>query len=107
MSARRLAVRLGDRALGLAGVIGFLLLWELVPRLGIVSDAYLSPPSQVADAIWQLAHSGALLKHVAASLQRSLWGLLLAIGLGVTLGLLMGWLVLALYLPVLQMGQIL
>ena len=91
MSARRLAVRLGDRALGLAGVIGFLLLWELVPRLGIVSDAYLSPPSQVVDAIWQLAHSGALLKHVAASLQRSLWGLLLAIGLGVTLGLLMGW----------------
>lgn len=64
MSTRKLTVRLGDHAWGLAGIVGFLLLWELVPRLGIVSDAYLSPPSQVAEAIWQLAHSGALLKHV-------------------------------------------
>ncbi|WP_420992223.1 ABC transporter permease [Cupriavidus sp. 30B13] len=86
-----LAARLGDRALGLLGIAGFLLLWELVPRTGLVSEAYLSPPSQILPAIWQLLESGALLKHVGASLQRSLWGLLLAIGLGVTLGLLMGW----------------
>jgi len=86
-----LAARLGDRALGLVGIVGFLLLWELVPRAGIVSEAYLSPPSQILPAIWQMAQSGELLKHVGASLQRSLWGLLLAIGLGVALGLLMGW----------------
>ncbi|AXW64130.1 ABC transporter permease (plasmid) [Ralstonia solanacearum] len=91
MTTRKLVSRLGDRAFGLAGIVSFLVLWELVPRLGIVSEAYLSPPSQVVDAIWQLAHSGALLKHLAASLQRSLWGLFLAIVLGVTLGLLMGW----------------
>ncbi|CAG2149109.1 ABC transporter permease [Cupriavidus plantarum] len=82
---------LGDRALGIVGIIGFLLLWELVPRLGIVSEAYLSPPSQIIVTIWQLIGSGELWKHLAASLQRSLWGLLTAIGLGVTLGLLMGW----------------
>lgn len=80
-----------DRALGVLGIVGFLLLWELVPRLGIVSDAYLSPPSQIVAAIWQLVGSGALWKHLAASLQRSLWGLAAAISLGVVLGLLMGW----------------
>ncbi len=81
----------GDRALGLLGIAGFLVLWELVPRTGIVSQAYLSPPSQIFETIWQLLHSGTLFRHLGASLQRSLWGLLLAIGLGVTLGLLMGW----------------
>ena len=51
----------------------------------------MSPPSQILGAIWQLIGSGALWKHLLASLQRSLWGLAAAIGLGVTLGLLMGW----------------
>lgn len=83
--------RLGDRALGMLGIIGFLVIWELVPRLHIVSDAYLSPPSQIVITIWDLVSSGTLFKHLFASLQRSLYGLLSAIALGVTLGLLMGW----------------
>lgn len=88
---RRTGLRVSDRSLGVLGIVGFLLLWELLPTLGLVSSAYLSPPTQVAEAIWQLAGSGDLLKHIGASLQRSLWGLLLAIVLGVVLGLLMGW----------------
>ncbi|GJG96935.1 ABC transporter permease [Cupriavidus pauculus] len=83
--------RVGDRALGLFGIVAFLLVWELVPRLHIVSDAYLSPPSQIIVTIWDLVSSGTLFRHLFASLQRSLYGLLSAIGLGVTLGLLMGW----------------
>jgi NitT/TauT family transport system permease protein len=83
----RSAGRLAERGLGL---LLFLLLWELLPRLGIVSDAYLSPPSAVIASIAQLAGNGLMWKHIAASLQRSLWGLLLAIGAGVLLGLLMG-----------------
>jgi len=81
-------------ALGLAqgslGLVLFLLLWELLPRTGVVSDAYLSPPSAVLASIWDLLEKGQLWKHVAASLQRSLWGLLLAISAGVLLGLTMG-----------------
>ncbi|MFT4192856.1 MAG: ABC transporter permease [Comamonas sp.] len=88
---RRKGLRLSDRALGALGIVGFLLLWELLPAVGLVSSAYLSPPTQVAEAIAQLAGNGELLKHIGASLQRSLWGLLLAIALGVSLGLLMGW----------------
>lgn len=73
------------------GILVFVLLWELLPRLGLANPGYLSPPSAVLQAIWELAHNGALLKHLAASLQRSLAGLLLAIASGVSLGLLMGW----------------
>ncbi|MCA3183435.1 MAG: ABC transporter permease, partial [Cupriavidus sp.] len=77
--------RLGDRALGILGIVAFLLVWELVPRLHIVSDAYLSPPSQIIVTIWDLVSSGALFRHLFASLQRSLYGLLSAIVLGVVL----------------------
>lgn len=72
------------------GIVLFLLLWEALPRLGIVSDAYLSPPSAVLAAIAQLVDNNQLWKHVAASLQRSLWGLVLASSAGVVLGLLVG-----------------
>jgi len=79
--------RFAERA---AGILLFLALWEALPRLGIVSDAYLSPPSAVLASIGQLLDNGQLWKHVAASLQRSLWGLVLASSAGVLLGLLVG-----------------
>ncbi len=73
------------------GILLFLLVWELLPRSGLVSSAYLSPVSDVLASIVDLAASGQLLKHLAASVYRSLAGLLLAIAGGVSLGLLMGW----------------
>ncbi|WP_307688819.1 ABC transporter permease [Variovorax ginsengisoli] len=72
------------------GILLLLAVWEALPRLGVVSDAYLSPPSAVLRSIVELATQGLLWKHVGASLQRSLWGLLLAISTGVVLGLSMG-----------------
>ncbi|ACO80571.1 Binding-protein-dependent transport systems inner membrane component [Azotobacter vinelandii CA] len=72
------------------GILVFALLWELLPRSGLVSAAYLSPPSEVLGAIADLVSSGLLFKHLEASLYRSLAGLLLAIVSGVGLGLLMG-----------------
>jgi len=79
--------RVAERGIG---IVIFLALWEALPRLGIVSDAYLSPPSAVVASIAQLVDTGQLWKHLAASLQRSLWGLLLASFSGVLLGLLIG-----------------
>ncbi len=83
----RTAGRWAERAIG---IVLLLALWEALPRLGVVSEAYLSPPSAVLASIWQLVHGGALWKHVGASLQRSLWGLLLASSTGVLLGLAIG-----------------
>jgi len=79
--------RVAERGIG---IVIFLALWEALPRLGIVSDAYLSPPSAVIASIAQLVDTGQLWKHMAASLQRSLWGLVLASFSGVMLGLLIG-----------------
>jgi NitT/TauT family transport system permease protein len=73
-----------------ACILLFLALWELLPRAGWVNPAFLSPPSDVVRAIATLVDNGQLWKHVTASLQRSLIGLLLAIASGVGLGLLMG-----------------
>jgi NitT/TauT family transport system permease protein len=88
MSVKASSRKLLDSSLG---IIVFLLLWEALPRLGIVNPGYLSPPSAVVAAILDLAANGELLKHLEASLLRSLAGLALAIVLGVGLGLLMGW----------------
>lgn len=73
-----------------ACVLLFFAIWEFLPRAGLVNSAFLSPPSAVLTAIVQLAQTGQLGKHVAASLQRSLAGLILAVVAGVALGLLMG-----------------
>ncbi|WP_019652741.1 ABC transporter permease [Variovorax atrisoli] len=86
----KLARSLGRVAERGIGIVLFLALWEALPRLGIVSDAYLSPPSAVLASIVQLLENGQLWKHVAASLQRSIWGLVLASVAGVVLGLLVG-----------------
>lgn len=73
------------------GILIFLALWEALPRMGVVNPGYLSPPSQVVLAIADMAGNGTLIKHLQASLIRSLAGLALAIVTGVSLGLLMGW----------------
>lgn len=85
--AWRLSLRWAER---LACLFLFFALWEILPRAGWVSAAFLSPPSDVLAAIVKLAQSGQLGKHVLASLQRSLAGLALAVAAGVSLGLLMG-----------------
>ncbi|MBO1000674.1 ABC transporter permease [Bacillus sp. SD075] len=72
-------------------IISFIVLWELLPRLGLVNQTYLSPPSQVVLAIRDLFTTGDLWVHVQSSLQRSLSGLILAIASGTLLGLLLGW----------------
>jgi NitT/TauT family transport system permease protein len=82
------AVRVFERSIAL---VGFLLLWELLPRLGIVSSAYLSPPSAVLVAIAHLFNSGEVWKHIGASAFRSLAGLLLAVAAGIVSGFLLGW----------------
>ena len=67
------------------------LIWEILPRLGIVDATFLPPLSEVLVAWWQLAASGELLQHAEASLIRSLSGFGLAIVAAIPLGLVIGW----------------
>lgn len=82
------AVRVFERSVAL---VAFLLLWEFLPRAGIVNSAYLSPPSAVLVAIAHLFESGEVWKHLGSSAFRSIAGLLLAVAAGIIGGFLLGW----------------
>ncbi|MFX3632529.1 MAG: ABC transporter permease [Candidatus Pristimantibacillus sp.] len=72
-------------------IISFLLLWELLPRLGVVNVTFLPPLSAVLSAWWQLLLSGDLTDHLSASLIRSFGGFSLAILVSIPIGLAIGW----------------
>ena len=74
---------------------GFLLLiliilWEFLPRYGILYARYFPPFSEVAGALFAGFRSGEILKHAAISISRALRGYLLSIVIGVGLGTLAG-----------------
>jgi NitT/TauT family transport system permease protein len=74
-----------------AAVVLLALVWEVVPRLGLVDATFLPPLSEVLAAWWRLAASGELATHAEASLARSLAGFGLAVVGAIPLGLLIGW----------------
>jgi NitT/TauT family transport system permease protein len=83
---RRSLLRIG-LPLGVAAVL--LLLWHVAVR---ISGSDLFPtPLKVLMGVIELARKGLLLKYVVASLFRVTIGFGLAVGLGVPLGLLLGW----------------
>lgn len=69
----------------------FLLVWEVVPRVGVVDRLFLPPPSVVAVTWWELALNGQLWEHLGASVARSSSGFGIAVVLAVPLGVLIGW----------------
>jgi NitT/TauT family transport system permease protein len=69
--------------------LGLVAVWELAVRWSR-SDLFPGPWA-VALGIGELSRKGLLAKYVVASLFRVTWGFLLAVGVGVPLGLLLGW----------------
>lgn len=72
-------------------IVLFFLLWEILPRSGAVSPAFLPPLSVVLDTAWQLFQSGQLGTHFIASISRSIIGFVLALIIAIPLGLIIGW----------------
>jgi len=75
------------RGLSLVGVAALLGLWAVAVR----HSPILPGPWKVALGIVDLARRGLLVKHVVASLFRVTWGYLLAVLVGIPLGLSLGW----------------
>jgi NitT/TauT family transport system permease protein len=67
------------------------ILWEIAPRIGLVSSLALPPLSAVLYAWFELLRDGDLLTNGASSLYRAGVGLALAIVVGGALGLFMAW----------------
>ncbi len=88
------------RLLPYASVATFFIFWELIVDTGMVPRALLAAPSQIlvlfVDKLTQENPDGAVLAvHTAVSLEEALIAYLLALAIGIPLGLLMGWFVLA------------
>ena len=74
---------------------GFLLLvlivlWEVLPRYGLIYARYFPPFSEVAGALIKGIQSGEILNNAAISISRAFRGYLLAVIIGVCLGTLAG-----------------
>lgn len=72
-------------------ILIFLIIWEIAPRLGIIESTYLPPFSEAVNALFKLAISGVLFKHILVSLARALSGFGLSVLIGIPLGVLIGW----------------
>ncbi|WP_025695165.1 ABC transporter permease [Paenibacillus durus] len=75
----------------LLGIGGFLLIWEISPRLGWVDQSFIPPFSEVITTLISLILSGELEKHILISLQRSVLGFGLGLLIAIPLGLIIGW----------------
>jgi NitT/TauT family transport system permease protein len=69
----------------------FLAIWQIAPTLGWVDRAFLSPFTEVLEALWGLIQNGSLQQNIAASMRRSLTGFFFAIAIAIPLGLLIAW----------------
>ncbi|WP_374953601.1 ABC transporter permease [Arthrobacter sp. Y81] len=76
--------------LGVAGILGFLVTWELISRLGIIDERYLPPASEVIAAL--VADFGLTAFWVSVGETMKAWflGLLIAVVAAVLLGFIIG-----------------
>lgn len=72
-------------------VLGLLGSWEALARLELLPAVLFSSPTTVARTLFESIRSGEMVGHVAATLLRTLPGLLLGAVPGFALGLAMGW----------------
>ena len=70
-------------------VVGGLLLWELISRVLVANALFLAAPSQIVAAIYNLAVTGQLWRHIGVSGAEFALGYVIASVLGIALGLVM------------------
>ena len=72
--------------LGLAGIIVFLGLWEVVPRTGLVSADYFPPTSRIVGALGSELADGAFWSALGSTITGCALGLLIAAVAGIVIG---------------------
>ncbi len=79
-----------ERALTILSPLAVLLLWQAASNMGLIDQRYVPSPVAIAEAGWNLAVSGELGRHIAASLKRLAIGFVLGAVPGVLVGMAMG-----------------
>lgn len=72
---------------GASGIALLLILWQILPQIGVLDPLFVPPLSKVLQALWQMAENGQLWLHAWASVSRVLPGLALALLVGIPAGL--------------------
>lgn len=84
-----------SNVLTLAGLLSFLGLWYACAALGVAPREFLPLPHEVLDTFFNLISTPfagyTLVTHMLSSLERFFMGFVLAMLIGIPLGLLMGW----------------
>lgn len=82
-----------ERVLEVASLLSPLLilaLWEFLSRSGAIDARFFPPPSAIIGTFWEQLASGALFRHVSATLSRVVIGFAMGVVPGVILGLTLG-----------------
>ena len=74
---------------GIVGVLAALLVWELAARLNLPLLASWPPPTEVAKDLVEVASSAGYWSSWRLSFERVFWGFVIALALGIPLGLIM------------------
>lgn len=72
-------------------IAALLVVWEILPRAGVVDRVFLPPFSEVIDKWWEMFRDGDILAHTEASMKRTGSGFALAVAIALPLGLVIGW----------------
>jgi ABC-type nitrate/sulfonate/bicarbonate transport system permease component len=72
-------------------LIPILLLWEFLPKWGVLPESLLPPLSVVARRFWYMLMHKDLVLHIGYSMGRFFTAFVIAVALAVPIGLLMGW----------------
>ncbi|MDL2258334.1 ABC transporter permease [Eubacteriales bacterium OttesenSCG-928-K08] len=72
-------------------LIGFLLLWELFARIGVIDPFIASSPSRVVRTILSLYNEGSLFTHIGTTLYETVVGFLLGTLMGILLASILWW----------------
>jgi ABC-type nitrate/sulfonate/bicarbonate transport system permease component len=81
---------LGALVLGLAGILTFLTVWELVSRAGVVNSRYLPPPTEVVGSLVDAFGTTRLWTAVGYTMRGWAIGLAVAATAGTVLGVVIG-----------------
>ena len=93
-AARKFVWRVKDilsEWLGVIGVVGFFLAWELSTRFEILNPFYFPPFTKIIAKGYELFANGTIWEHMWFSLTNFLIGFVVSVALGVVIGVPMGW----------------
>lgn len=88
---RKLYLRASNMVLGLIVPVALLIVWEVAGAMGYLNPVLLPTPSSIWKELVSMTETGELVKHLGISTWRALLGFLIGGGLGLTMGLWVGF----------------